>query len=96
MVKTFGRTWLTTVTAMAGRAIDARREFEAIEWWAQDPDACMFDPYRSLAETWVCAAEDAVSQAISIMRDAAERMPRGPDPRVTGRDDPATVHGPSA
>ena len=76
MVKTFGRTWLTTVTAMAGRAIDARREFEAIEWWAQDPDACMFDPYRSLAETWVCAAEGAVSQAISIMRDAAERESR--------------------
>jgi DNA-binding NarL/FixJ family response regulator len=76
MVKTFGRTWLTTVTAMAGRATDARREFDAIEWWAQDPDACMFDPYRSLAEAWVCAAEGAVSQAISIMRDAAERETR--------------------
>ena len=46
MVKTFGRTWLTTVTAMAGQATDARREFEAIEWWAQDPEACMFDPYQ--------------------------------------------------
>jgi DNA-binding NarL/FixJ family response regulator len=73
MVKTFGRTWLTTVIAMAGQAIDARREFEAIEWWAEDPDACMFDPYRDLAEAWVCAAEGAVSQAISIMRDAAAR-----------------------
>ncbi len=76
MVKTFGRTWLTTVTAMAGLATDARRELEAIEWWAQDPDACMFDPYRSLAEAWVCAAEGATSQAISIMRDAAERETR--------------------
>jgi hypothetical protein len=76
MVKTFGRTWLTTVTAMAGQAIDARRELEAVEWWAEDPDACMFDPYRNLAEAWVCAAEGAVSQAISIMRDAAERETR--------------------
>jgi DNA-binding CsgD family transcriptional regulator len=71
MVKTFGRTWLTTVTAMAGQATDARREFGAIEWWAQDPEAAMFDPYRSIAEAWVCAAEGAVSQAISIMREAA-------------------------
>jgi DNA-binding NarL/FixJ family response regulator len=73
MVKTFARTWLTTVTGMAGQAVDARREFDAIEWWAQDPEACMFDPYRSLAEAWVCAAEGAVSQAVSIMRQAAER-----------------------
>jgi DNA-binding CsgD family transcriptional regulator len=76
MVKTFGRTWLTTVTAMTGRATDARDEFDAIEWWAQDPDACMFDPYRSLAEAWVCAAEDDVSRAVSIVRDAAERERR--------------------
>jgi DNA-binding CsgD family transcriptional regulator len=73
MVKTFARTWLTTVTGMAGLAPDARREFDAIEWWAQDPDACMFDPYRSLAEAWVCAAEGAVSQAVSITRAAASR-----------------------
>jgi len=73
MVKTFGRTWLATVTAMAGQATEARREFDAIEWWAQDPEAAMFDPYRSLAEAWVCAAEGTVSQAISIMRNAAER-----------------------
>ncbi len=73
MAKTFGRTWLTTVTAMAGVAIDARREFEAIEWWARDPEACMFDPYRSIAQSWVCAAEGAVSQAISIMGDAAAK-----------------------
>ena len=44
MVKTFRRTWLTTVTGMAGRATDARREFDAIEWRAQEPDACMFEP----------------------------------------------------
>jgi DNA-binding CsgD family transcriptional regulator len=73
MVKTFARTWLTTVTGMSGLANDARREFDAIEWWAQDPQACMFDPYLSLAEAWVCAAEGAVSQAISITRMAAER-----------------------
>ena len=73
MVKTFGRLWLTTVTAMAGGARDAHREFDALEWWAEDPDACMFDPYRSLAEAWVCAAEGAVVQAISIMRGAAEQ-----------------------
>jgi DNA-binding NarL/FixJ family response regulator len=73
MVKTFGRTWLTTVTAMAGQATEARREFDAIQWWAQDPDAAMFDPYRSLAEAWVCAAEGTVSQAISIMREAAAK-----------------------
>jgi DNA-binding CsgD family transcriptional regulator len=71
MVKTFARTWLTTVTAMAGLAPEARREFDAIVWWARDPEARMFDPYRSIAEAWVCAAEGAVSQAISIMRDAA-------------------------
>ena len=76
MVKTFARTWLTTVVAMTGRATDARDEFDAIEWWAQDPDACMFDPYRSLAEAWVCAAEDSASQSISIIRGAAERERR--------------------
>ncbi len=71
MVKTFGRTWLATVTAMAGFAAEARREFDDIVWWAQDSEARMFDPYRSLAQAWVCAAEGAVSQAVSIMRDAA-------------------------
>ncbi|SEH49336.1 regulatory protein, luxR family [Mycolicibacterium rutilum] len=73
MVKTFGRTWLATVTAMLGRAQDARRELEALEWWARDPQACMFDPYRSLAEAWVCAAEGACSEAVSLMRRAAQR-----------------------
>ena len=73
MMKTFARSWVTTVTAMVGRATDARREFDAIEWWAQEPDACMVDSERSIAEAWTCAAEGAVSQAISITRDAAAR-----------------------
>jgi DNA-binding NarL/FixJ family response regulator len=73
MLKSFGQSWLTTVTAMAGQASDARAEFDAIRWWADDPEACMFDPYRTLAEAWVCAAEGAVSQAISLARDAAAK-----------------------
>ncbi|WP_102144149.1 LuxR C-terminal-related transcriptional regulator [Mycobacterium hubeiense] len=73
MLKSFGQSWLATVIAMAGQATDARREFDAINWWALDPEACMFDPYRSLAQAWVCAAEGAVSQAVSIMRDAAAK-----------------------
>jgi DNA-binding NarL/FixJ family response regulator len=73
MVKSFGRSWLTTVTAIAGRATEARREFDAIEWWAQDSDACIFDPERFIAEAWTCAAEGSVSQAISIARIAATR-----------------------
>ncbi|MCV7282916.1 helix-turn-helix transcriptional regulator [Mycolicibacterium flavescens] len=73
MVKTFARTWLATVTAMLGLAPDARRELEALQWWARDPQACMFDPYRSLAEAWVCAAEGTCSEAISILRAAARR-----------------------
>jgi DNA-binding NarL/FixJ family response regulator len=76
MLKSLGGSWFTTVIAMAGQATDARREFDAIKWWAEDPDACVFDPYRSIAEAWVCAAEGAVSQAISIMRKAAERESR--------------------
>jgi DNA-binding CsgD family transcriptional regulator len=58
---------------MAGHGPDARREFAAIQWWAQDADARVWDPERSLAEAWTCAAEDAVPHAISIMRDAAEK-----------------------
>lgn len=73
MLKSFSQCWLTTATAMAGRATDARREFEAIEWWARDPEACSFDSDRSLAEAWTCAAEGSVSQAISIVRAAATR-----------------------
>jgi DNA-binding NarL/FixJ family response regulator len=73
MMKCFGRSWLTLVTAMTGRAADARQEFDAIEWWAQDSDACMVDGEKYIAEAWVCVAEGAVSQAISITRDAAAR-----------------------
>lgn len=73
MMKCFGRSWLTTVTAMAGRATDARRELDQIEWWAEDPDACMVDAEKSITEAWVFAAEGAVSQAISIIREAASR-----------------------
>jgi DNA-binding CsgD family transcriptional regulator len=73
MLKGFGRTWLAAVTALAGKAVDARREFAAIQWWDQDPDACEWDSEKSIAEAWVCAAEGAVSQAISITRDAAQR-----------------------
>jgi DNA-binding NarL/FixJ family response regulator len=71
MVKTFARAWATTVTAMVGRAADARREFDAIEWWANEPDACMVDAEKSIAEAWVFAAEGVTSQAISITRAAA-------------------------
>ena len=73
MMKTFARSWLTTVAAMVGRASDARQEFDAIEWWAREPDACMVDSEKSIAEAWTCAAEGAVLQAISITRDAAAR-----------------------
>jgi DNA-binding NarL/FixJ family response regulator len=73
VIKAMGRSWLTIVTGMAGRAADARREFAAIEWWAQDSEACYWDSEKSLAQAWVCAAEGAVSQAISITRDAARK-----------------------
>lgn len=73
VVKALSRSWLTTVMGMAGSAADARREFAAIEWWAEDPDACQWDSDRQLAESWVCAAEGAVSEAISIARGAAEK-----------------------
>jgi DNA-binding NarL/FixJ family response regulator len=73
MVKSFARSWLATVTAMAGRATDARRELEAIVWWAQDPAACMTDGEKSMVEAWVCAAEGATSQAISITLNAAAK-----------------------
>jgi DNA-binding CsgD family transcriptional regulator len=72
VIKAVGRSWLTAVTGMAGRATEARREFEAIEWWAQDADACVWDTDRSFAQAWMYATEDAVSQAISTVRDAAE------------------------
>lgn len=71
VIRAIGRVWLTTVTAMAGQADDARREFESLEWWAQDPGARLFDPEKSIALAWVNAAEGATSQAISIVRAAA-------------------------
>lgn len=76
MMKTFARSWLTTVTAMVGRATDARREFDAIEWWAGEPDACMVDAEKSIAEAWVFAAEGVTSQAISIIQAAAQQERR--------------------
>jgi DNA-binding NarL/FixJ family response regulator len=72
VIRASGRSWLTTVLGMAGRGTDARREFDAIEWWAQDPDVCVFDVERSIAQAWMCAAEGDVLQAISIVREAAE------------------------
>jgi DNA-binding NarL/FixJ family response regulator len=82
MLKGFCRSWLAAVTAMAGKAADARREFAAIQWWDQDPDACEWDSEKAIAQAWVYAAEGAVSQAISITRDAAERECRLGRPAV--------------
>ena len=71
MTKTFARSWLTAVTGMTGRAVDARRELAAIERSPQDAEAGAWDLERFIAEAWTCAAEGATSQAISILRDAA-------------------------
>ena len=71
MIKELGRSWLATVYGMAGRAADARREFAAVDRSGRDPDAHLWDSEELLAEAWVCAAEGAISQAISIARDAA-------------------------
>ncbi|KAA0114417.1 LuxR family transcriptional regulator [Mycolicibacterium sp. P9-22] len=71
--KRFARLWLATVTAMAGRGADARREFEPTMHWDTDPDAVGWIGESSLAQAWMCAAEGAVSQAISILHDAATR-----------------------
>jgi DNA-binding NarL/FixJ family response regulator len=76
MLKGFSRSWMAAATAMAGKAPDARREFTAIQWWDQDPDACEWDSEKAIAEAWVSAAEGAASQAISITRDAAKREHR--------------------
>jgi DNA-binding NarL/FixJ family response regulator len=73
MTKAFARSWLAAVTGVAGRAADARREFAAIECWAQDAETGVWDIERSIAEAWTCAAEGATSQAISIVRDSATR-----------------------
>jgi DNA-binding CsgD family transcriptional regulator len=76
MLKAFARSWLATVTGMAGKAVDARCEYTALEWWDRDPDACKWDSAKSIAEAWVCAAEGSTTQAISITRDAAEQERR--------------------
>ena len=72
MVKGFVTLWSAAAAAMAGNATQARRELAAIEW-TSDPDACEWDPEWAISEAWVCAAEGAISQAISITRDAAAR-----------------------
>jgi DNA-binding CsgD family transcriptional regulator len=82
MLKGFSRTWLATTTAMSGNAADARREFAAIEWWDQDPDACEWDSEKAIAEAWTHAAEGATSQAISICHEAALRESRLGRPAV--------------
>jgi DNA-binding NarL/FixJ family response regulator len=71
MTRVFARSWLAAVTAMAGRAVDARCEFGAIESSAKGAETGVWDLERSIAEAWTCAAEGATSQAISIVRDAA-------------------------
>jgi DNA-binding NarL/FixJ family response regulator len=76
MRKRFARLWLATVAGMAGNAADARSEYTPIQRWDADPDARGWHSERSIAEAWVCAAEGAVSQAISITRDAAEQERR--------------------
>ena len=73
MMKTFARSWLAAVTGMAGRTVDARRELAAIERSPQDAEAGAWDLERVIAEAWTCAAEGAMSQAISIARDAATK-----------------------
>lgn len=73
MMRGFARLWLATVAAVSGSPAEARREFAAVEWWDQDPDACEWDSEKTIAQAWVCASEGAVSQAVSILHDAAER-----------------------
>ena len=82
MLKGFSRSWLATTTAMSGKSADARREFAAIEWWDQDPDACEWDSEKAIAEAWTHAAEGATSQAISICHGAALRERRLGRPAV--------------
>jgi DNA-binding CsgD family transcriptional regulator len=72
-INAWGRSWLTTVYGMSGRAADARREFATIERSGRDPDAHVWDSEELLAEAWACAAEGATSRAIAITRDAATK-----------------------
>jgi DNA-binding CsgD family transcriptional regulator len=94
MTKGLGRFWLATIFGMAGRAADARGEFAAIERSGRDPDAHLWDSEELLAEAWVCAAEGAISQAISITRDAAATESRlGRPAREVGLLQAATQFG---
>ncbi len=71
-IKGFALSWSATVAGMAGKPAEARRaldDLEALHWW--DGDACEWDAEKSIAEAWVCAAEGAVSQAVSIVREMA-------------------------
>lgn len=69
----YARLWLATAAGMAGDATDARCEFDLIEISDADTDACGWHSEKAIAHAWVCASEGAVSQAISISRDAAEQ-----------------------
>jgi DNA-binding CsgD family transcriptional regulator len=73
MRKRFARLWLATVAGMAGEAADARHAFTPIQQWDADSDARGWHAERSIAQAWVCAAEGAVSQAVSITRSAADQ-----------------------
>lgn len=73
MMRAFAQSWLATVAGMTGDAVNARRAFEEIEWWDRDPEAYQWDSEKHLALAWVCAAEGAVSQARTVLRDAAAR-----------------------
>ena len=73
MTMSFARSWLAAVTGMAGRAVDARREFAAIEWSVRGAEGGVWELERFIAEAWTCAAEGATSQAVSIVRDAAAK-----------------------
>lgn len=72
--RAFARCWLAGIAGMSGQAVTARRELGAVTWWPADPDACARDPERSIAQAWVLAAEDAVPEAISLLREAAAQL----------------------
>lgn len=71
MASEIARSWLAIIDSMSGRPAEARGEFEAIDRRGRDPEAHLWDSEESLAEAWVCAAEGAISQAVSIARKAA-------------------------
>jgi hypothetical protein len=78
IIRGFATLWSIAAAAMAGNATEARRDFTALQWWDQDPDACEWEPEKAIAQAWVFAAEGTVSQAITITRDAAtQELERG-------------------